>query len=153
MLPLVRNAKRNQNANTWFPSVFDDFFNDDFFGVPVAKQFATPAVNIKETACDYDIQVAAPGMTKDEFTININANNELVINLEKKNDTNEESKEKGSWIRREFSYATYSQSFVIPDTVNVDAISAKMENGVLNIKLPKKDNAEETPASRVIEIS
>jgi len=155
MLPTVRNSRRNQNANTWLPSIFDDFFKDDFWGVPVSRQFATPAVNIKETEKTYDIQIAAPGMTKDDFKLSINENNELVISLEK-NDSKEEKNEKeennGTWLRREFSYASYSQSFVIPDDVDVDKIGARMEHGVLNIDLPKKEIVNAAPATRQITI-
>ena len=147
MLPVVRNARRNQN--TWLPSILDDFFNDEFMGVPVARQFATPAVNIRETEKNYDIQIAAPGMTKDDFKININQNNELVIALEKKA---EEKQEKAVWLRREFSYATYSQTFVIPEDVDIEKISAKMENGVLQIVLTKKEPVVEEPKTRQIEI-
>lgn len=155
MLPVVRNARRNQNG--WFPSLLDDFFNDDFMGLPVSRQFATPAVNIRETDKNYDIQVAAPGMTKEDFKLSINENNELVIALEKKGERQEDNKggkkePHGTWLRREFSYASYSQSFVIPEDVEADKISARMENGVLNIDLPKKEVQNETPATRQITI-
>ncbi|MBP5583158.1 MAG: hypothetical protein J6X43_04300, partial [Bacteroidales bacterium] len=83
MLPLIRNSRRNQNANAWVPSFFEDVFNDDFWGASISKQFATPAVNIKESDKDYTIQIAAPGMTKNDFKININEYNELAIYLEK----------------------------------------------------------------------
>lgn len=156
MLPVVKNSRRNQNG--WLPSLLDDFFNDDFMGLPVSRQFATPAVNIKETDKNYDIQVAAPGMTKDDFKLSINEDNELVISLEKKEEQHEGEGKSGkkehqdTWLRREFSYASYSQSFVIPDDVEVDKISAKMENGVLNIDLPKKEVQNEAPATRQITI-
>jgi HSP20 family protein len=155
MLPVVRNSRRNQNANVWLPSIFEDFFNDDFLGVPVSRQFATPAVNIKETEKDYDIQIAAPGMTKDDFKLNINENNELVISLEKnenKEEKNDKNEKNGTWLRREFSYASYSQSFVIPEDVEVEKIAAKMEHGVLNIQLPKKEVVSKAPATRQITI-
>ncbi|MBO7133592.1 MAG: Hsp20/alpha crystallin family protein [Bacteroidales bacterium] len=155
MLPVVRNSRRNQNANVWLPSIFEDFFSDDFLGVPVSRQFATPAVNIKETEKDYDIQIAAPGMTKDDFKLNINENNELVISLEKnenKEEKNDKNEKNGTWLRREFSYASYSQSFVIPEDVEVEKIAAKMEHGVLNIQLPKKEVVSKAPATRQITI-
>ena len=155
MLPVVRNSRRNQNANVWLPSIFEDFFSDDFLGVPVSRQFATPAVNIKETEKDYDIQIAAPGMTKDDFKLNINENNELVISLEKnenKEEKNDKNEKNGTWLRREFSYASYSQSFVIPEDVEVEKVAAKMEHGVLNIQLPKKEVVSKAPAIRQITI-
>ena len=155
MLPTVRNSRRNQNASTWLPSMFDDFFNDDFLGVPVSRQFATPAINIKETEKNYDIQIAAPGMTKDDFKLSINENNELVISLERnesKEDKNDKDEKHGTWLRREFSYASYSQSFVIPEDVEIEKITAKMEHGVLNIDLPKKEIVNKVPATRSIAI-
>ena len=143
MLPSVRNSRRNQNV--WLPSIFEDFFTDDFMGVPVSRQFATPAVNIKETEKNYDIQIAAPGMTKDDFKLSINENNELVISLEK-NDKKEEKNDKDE------KHGTCSQSFVIPEDVEIEKIGAKMEHGVLNIDLPKKEVVNKAPATRQIAI-
>lgn len=152
MLPVIRNSKWNENANTWLPSIFDDLFADEFMGFPVNRQFATPAVNIIEKDNQFDIQVAAPGMTKDDFKISVNDNNELVILLEKKNENEHKDEQKGKWLRREFSYASYSQSFTIPDEVEEDKITAKMENGVLNILLPKKEQVVTEPKVRQIEV-
>lgn len=152
MLPLIRNSRRNQNANAWVPSFFEDVFNDDFWGASISKQFATPAVNIKESDKDYTIQIAAPGMTKNDFKININEYNELAICLEKKDEKEDKGKEKESWLRREFSYTSYSQSFAIPEDVDETKISAKIENGVLNIDLPKKEVTDKAPVTRQIEI-
>ncbi|MBQ4214907.1 MAG: Hsp20/alpha crystallin family protein [Bacteroidales bacterium] len=152
MLPLIRNSRRNQNANAWVPSFFEDVFNDDFWGASISKQFATPAVNIKESDKDYTIQIAAPGMTKNDFKINVNEYNELAIYLEKKDEKEDKGKEKESWLRREFSYASYSQSFAIPEDVDETKISAKIENGVLNIDLPKKEVTDKAPVTRQIEI-
>ena len=152
MLPVVKNSRRNNENGSWLPSIFDDFFGDEFMGIPVSRQFSTPAVNIVENEKQYDIQIAAPGMTKDDFKISINDNNELVISLEKKTKEEKKDEKKSTWLRREFSYASYSQSFVLPDNVTEDKISAKMENGVLNIVLPKKEEAEQKPTTRQIEI-
>ena len=153
MLPLVRNSRRNQNATNWVPSFFEDVFNDDFWGASLSKQFATPAVNIKETDKDYNIQIAAPGMTKDDFKININEYNELAISLDKKNEKEDKSDKKNeAWLRREFSYTSYSQCFAIPEDVEMSKITAKIENGVLDIDLPKKEVTKGTPVTRQIEI-
>lgn len=156
MLPVLRNSKRNENANAWLPSIFDDFFGDEFMGFPVNRQFATPAVNIIEQDKQFDIQIAAPGMTKDDFKISINDNNELVIHLEKKTEDGKKDEKKdekkGTWLRREFSYASYSQSFTIPDEVEEDKITARMENGVLNIQLPKREQVVIEPKVRQIEV-
>lgn len=151
MLPATKNEKRNRYYNNaWLPSIFDDFFTDDFF--PTRRQFATPAVNIKETDKDYEIQVAAPGMTKDDFKLELNEDNELVISLEKKVQDENEGEKKGNWLRREFSYSSYTQSFVVPEDVEADKIGAKMEHGVLNITLPKKEVKKAESGSKHITI-
>ena len=152
MLPVLRNSKRNENANAWLPSIFDDFFGDEFMGFPVNRQFATPAVNIIEQDKQFDIQIAARGMTKDDFKISINDNNELAIHLEKKTEDGKKDEKKGTWLRREFSYASYSQSFTIPDEVEEEKITARMENGVLNIQLPKREQVVIEPKVRQIEV-
>lgn len=154
MLPALRTRK-NENATSWLPSIFDDFFNDEFMGIPVSRQFATPAVNIREEEKQFDIEIAAPGMTKNDFKININQNGELTILLEKtKEEKESDAKEekRHTWLRREFAYSSYSQSFTIPDEVDESQITAKMENGVLNITLPKKEQVIQEPLTRQIEI-
>ena len=142
MLP----ARRNQY---WLPSIFNDIFDDDFMGYTPAKQFASPAVNIIENEKDYQIEVAAPGMSKEDFKVRLENDNELVISLEKKN---EDKHEKKNYLRREFSYASYKQAFIIPDEVEAEGINASMVDGVLKITLPKKEVTVKTPASRQIEI-
>lgn len=142
MLP----ARRNQY---WLPSIFNDIFDDDFMGYTPAKQFASPAVNIIENEKDYQIEVAAPGMSKDDFKVRLENDNELVISLEKKN---EDKHEKKNYLRREFSYASFKQAFIIPDEVEAEGINAAMVDGVLKITLPKKEATVKTPASRQIEI-
>ena len=142
MLP----ARRNQY---WLPSLFNDIFDDDFMGYTPAKQFASPAVNIIENEKDYQIEVAAPGMSKEDFKVRLENDNELVISLEKKN---EDKHEKKNYLRREFSYASFKQSFIIPDEVEAEGIGAAMVDGVLKITLPKKEVTVKTPASRQIEI-
>ena len=139
-------AKRNQY---WLPSLFNDIFDDDFMGYTPAKQFASPAVNIIENENDFQIELAAPGMTKEDFKVRLEEGNELVISLEKKN---EEKQEKKNYLRREFSYASFKQAFIIPDEVKVEDINAAMADGVLRITLPKKDMTVKVPASRQIEI-
>ena len=142
MLP----ARRNQY---WLPSIFNDIFDDDFMGYTPAKQFASPAVNIIENEKDYQIEVAAPGMSKEDFKVRLENDNELVISLEKKN---EDKHEKKNYLRREFSYASFKQAFIIPDEVEAEGINAAMVDGVLKITLPKKEGTVKTPASRQIEI-
>jgi len=145
MYPVVR---RNQS---WLPSIFSDLFDDDFAVMP-ARQFASPAVNIKETDKEFKIEIAAPGMTKEDFSVHVDNDEELVIALDKK-DKKENKEEKGcNYLRREFSYVSYHQSYTLPENIDLDAISAEMVNGVLNITLPKKEEVKKVPACRQIEV-
>jgi HSP20 family protein len=117
-----------------------------------AKQFASPAVNIKETDKAFEIEIAAPGMTKDDFTIRVDNDEELVIALEKKNENKDEHKGE-NYLRREFSYTSYHQAFTLPDNIDVEQIKAAMVNGILGIELPKKTPDKQIPASRHIQIA
>ena len=146
MLPTTYSRRRNQD---WPASIFNEFFNDDFMGLTPAKQFASPAVNVIENEKDYTLELAAPGMKKNDFNVRLENDNELVISLQKKDEKKEEKK---NYLRREFSYASYQQTFVIPEEVNIEAIAAAMNDGVLTITLPKKEEITKVPASRQIEI-
>lgn len=141
-----------RSADNWLPTVFGDLFDYGFPSFTPAKQFASPAVNIKENDREFEIEVAAPGMEKDDLNIQLENNDELLITLEKK--SNKEDKERsGKYLRREFSYSAYRQAFSLPDTIETDGISAQMNNGILCITLPKKDVTEDKPSSRRIEIA
>lgn len=143
-----------ERRNQWLPSIFSNLFDDDFAVMP-ARQFASPAVNIKESDKEFEIEIAAPGMNKEDFTVRIDNDEELVIALEKKNKKEEkdEKDEKGTnYLRREFSYTSYHQSFTLPENINLEAIQAEMVNGVLHIKLPKLQEVKQVPASRHIEV-
>ena len=106
-------TKMNQN---WLPSIFNDFFNNEW----MMKANATaPAINVIENEKDYKIQLAAPGMTKNDFTVNVDENNNLVICMEKKEEKNEEKKDK-KYLRCEFSYSKFQQSIILPDNVEKD---------------------------------
>ncbi len=141
-------TKRNYNQE-WLPSIFNDFFDNDW----MAKANATaPAINVIESNKDYKVEVAAPGMTKDDFNIHLSEDNELVITMEKKNETKEEDKENKKYLRREFSYSKFQQSLVLPDDVEKDKIGAAVNNGVLTIDLPKRQPEEKAKVNRSIEI-
>ena len=126
------------------------FFNNDFLGLTPAKQFASPAVNIVENEKDYTLELAAPGMTKEDFNVRLENDNELVISLQKKEEKNEEHAK--NYLRREFSFASYQRTFLIPEEVNLEGISATMQDGVLSVILPKNEPVSKTPASRQIDI-
>ena len=141
-------TKRNYNQE-WLPSIFNDFFDNDW----MAKANATaPAINVIESDKDYKVEVAAPGMTKDDFNIHLSEDKELVITMEKKNETKEEDKENEKYLRREFSYSKFQQSLVLPDDVEKDKIGAAVNNGVLTIDLPKRQPEEKAKVNRSIEI-
>ena len=144
MVPARRN---NQN---WLPSIFNDFFDSEWLE---KRNTTSPAVNIIENEDEFRIEVAAPGMTKEDFHVDVNPDNELVISMEKKNEEKEEDpKKKGTYLRREFSYSRFQQSLLLPDNVETEKISAKVEHGVMTIDIPKKKVEEKAPASRRIEI-
>lgn len=111
-----------------------------------------PAINVKESKDEYLIEVAAPGMTKDDFNVHIEGDDELVICMEKKNENKEEKKDT-RFLRREFSYSQFQQTMVLPEDVNKEKIEAKMENGVLHINLPKLSVEQQQKAKRVISIN
>lgn len=141
-------VRRNQN---WLPSIFNDFLNNDW--LMERRNTTAPAVNILENGDEYKIEVAAPGMTKEDFKVHINEDNELIISMEKHNEEKEEDKKhKGTYLRREFSYTQFQQSLLLPDNVEREKISAKVEHGVMSIDIPKKKVMETASAARQIEI-
>lgn len=137
--------RKNQN---WLPYVFNDLFDNNWM---VKANSTAPAINVIENDQEYRVEVAAPGMTKSDFNIRIDENNDLVVSMEKKEETNEEKKD-GRYLRREFSYSKFEQTMVLPENVDKDHIEAKVENGVLNITIPKKSEEEVKKSEKVIEI-
>ena len=133
--------------NSWIPDVFNDFLNTD--NMPKANATA-PAINVLETANEYIVELAAPGMHKGDFEINIDEDGDLRIKMEKKNADNADNK-KAHYLRREFAYSHFEQTLILPDDVDKAKISAKVEDGVLTVNLPKV-NKEEKKVSRHIEI-
>lgn len=140
---------RKYNNQNWLPSIFNDFFDNDWM---VKANATAPAINVIENENDYKVEVAAPGMTKEDFNIHLGEDNELVITMEKKNETKEEDKENKKYLRREFSYSKFQQAFVLPEDVEKDKISANVTDGVLTIELPKRTPEEKAKINRVIEI-
>ena len=139
------------NSNSWFPTLFDEFFNNDW--MPKMKATA-PAVNVKEDIKAYTMEVAAPGIKKEFCRINIDADGNLALAIENKLEHKEENKEdkKEHYLRREFCYSNYQQTFTLPDDVDKEKIAARVEDGVLTITLPKVSKEEIKQAQRQIEI-
>jgi HSP20 family protein len=141
--------KRENYSPTW-SSFFNDFLNRDWYDWNNQNYSLTnttiPAVNIKETENEFEVDMAAPGMNKEDFKIELN-NNVLTISSEKQ--TENETKEGKNVTRREFSYQSFSRSFTLPAIVETDQITAKYENGVLRVNIPKKDEAKPKPMKQI----
>ncbi len=138
MLPVM-------NRNLWMPEDFNDFFDTDF--MPRVSATA-PAINVKESEKDYTVELAAPGLTKDDFNVNIDNDGNLHIKIENKSNKKDEDK-KSHYLRREFSYSKYEQTLLLPDDVEKDKIAASVNHGVLTVELPKLVKAEEKTARQI----
>ena len=142
--------------NVWFPDFFNDLF--DAALAPAMAKTAAPAINVSENDKEYKVEVAAPGMGKDDFDIELNEENNLVIKLEKKVEKKEEAPEGAQkennyrYLRREFSYEKYQQTLILPDDVDKENINAVVEYGILTICLPKEQPKVEPKISRKIDI-
>jgi HSP20 family protein len=143
MLPSLKTR------NAW-PNLVEEFFNGDLFPrfFDAETRQSLPAVNIIEGKDDYRIEVAAPGLRKEDFRINLD-NNVLTVSSEReeKNESNEEKV-----MRKEFNYYSFSRSFTLPQTVDSEKIQASHKDGILHVMIPKRDEAKQKP-SRDIKIS
>lgn len=139
-------ARRNEN---WLPSVFNSFFDNDWM---VKANATAPAVNVLETESEYQVEVAAPGMTKEDFNVHIDEEGNLVISMEKKTENKEETHKEGRYLRREFSYSKFRQTMILPEDVDKEKIAARVENGVLHIDLPKFTPQDREKAKKYIEV-
>ncbi|MDC0479661.1 Hsp20/alpha crystallin family protein [Flavobacteriaceae bacterium] len=136
----------NNNNNKVFPSLMNEFFNDDFRMNVINNNHSVPSVNSIENDNSFEIDLAVPGMKKDDFTIQLN-DKVLVISSENTN-----SVENNSMSLNEFNYSSFQRSFTVPETVELDKIKANYKNGILKVKLPKKKDSITKP-NRVIDIS
>jgi HSP20 family protein len=119
--------------NNWLDNAFDDFFDTR----ALSRMNATaPAVNVKESDKAYTMEVAVPGIKKEFCRVTINNDGDLELAIENKFEHKEENKNE-HFLRREFSYGNYQQTYTLPENVDKDSISAKVENGVLTITMPK----------------
>ncbi len=129
--------------NSWLPEVFNDFFYNN--NMPRTNATA-PAINVLENETEYTVELAAPGLRKEDFDISINNDGDLVIKMEKKNEVKDE---KAHYLRREFAYSKYEQTLILPDDVDKDKVGAKMSDGVLNITLPKLNKSVQEVARQI----
>lgn len=155
---------RNYSQN-WLPSIFDDFFDNNWMNRTNAT---APAINVLERNDAYIVEVAAPGMTKKDFNIHIDENNNLIISMEKKEEHKEgdtcgcngEAKgtavkcreDESRYLRREFYYSKFQQALILPDDVDKMSISAQVENGILSVTLPKQTPEQKEKLLQHIEV-
>ena len=147
-------VKRNGNLLNNFPTLFDDFLNRDFFNWGLTNYSDTntsiPSVNIKESSDNYEVEVAAPGMTKEDFNVELEGNT-LTISSEKQSENDQTNDFR--YTAKEFSYQSFSRTFTLQkDVVDTEKIRATYENGLLNLTIPKKEEARQKGPRR-IEIS
>ena len=141
-MPLSRLSGR-------MPSLFNDFFkpwNEWYEGDSLSGQLAKiPAVNISEHKHEYLVSLAAPGMKKDDFKIDIDSN---ILTISSEKEENREEKEE-KFTRKEYNYSSFTRSFTLPDEVNREKIEAKYENGILQIVLPRKEEAKKGVSKQI----
>ena len=132
-------AKQTQS---WLPGIFNDFFGDEW----ITKSRSTvPAVNIMEDEKCYTVELAVPGLCKDEISIRIDDDNHLTITV----DSVKEEEKRGKYLRREFSRSQFTQTLVLPDNIDDAHIEARQENGLLTIEIPKKKMSENTEPKKI----
>ncbi len=141
-------VKRNNSNGNFFPSLMEEFFRPDWMGGIQNANVSVPPVNIRETDNAFEVELSAPGKSKEDFNIELE-NDMLVISSEQKT---ENTTEEGKFTRREFTHSAFKRSFSLPETVKDDDIQAVYENGILKITLPKKEEALPKP-KRMIEIN
>ncbi|HEY2649423.1 MAG TPA: Hsp20/alpha crystallin family protein [Puia sp.] len=147
-------AKRNGNLQNYYPQLFDDLLNRDIFNWGLSNYSDTnttiPAVNIKETTDSYEVEVAAPGMNKKDFTVQLEGN---ILSISSEKEVNKEQSESVRYTVREFSYQSFSRTFTLQkDVVDTEKILATYEDGVLHLLIPKREEAKQKGPRR-IEIS
>ena len=141
MLPIIRKT-----SDSWMPDIFNDFFDNSWMERPT---YTAPAINVLENDKEYEVELAAPGLTKDDFRVHVDEDNNLHIEMEKKSE-NKEGKKHGRYLRREFSYEKFQQTLLLPEDAEADKIEAKVEHGVLNVHIPKKERpSSPKPSSRL----
>ena len=139
-------AKRTSD---FFPTLFNDLFENFNYGM---SKTSSPQMNIIENQEKFKIEMSVPGLTKEDLTLNIDSDNNLVIEMVKRNNT-EESNKKQQYLRREFTTAHFKETLALPDIVKTEEIRAKVENGILEVTLPKIKPEEKKKLTKTIEIA
>jgi HSP20 family protein len=137
--------------NRTYPSFMDDFFGSDRYPTRYHNNGfkSLPAVNISEGENEFTVEVAAPGLEKKDFKIDLE--NDVLTIASVREDNKEDKKEETNdqYTRREFAYCNFSRSFNLPDSIDADNISAAHKNGILNVSIPKKEEAKAKPAKQI----
>lgn len=142
-------ARRNNSVSNWLNS----WFNDNFFDTNLMPRMnaTAPAVNVKECATAYTMEVAAPGLKKEWVRVNIDNDGNLNIAIENKMEHKDEDKHE-HYLRREFSYSNYQQCYTLPEDTDREKISAKVADGILEVEIPKLTPKEEAKTTKNIEV-
>ncbi|MEM7373229.1 MAG: Hsp20/alpha crystallin family protein [Bacteroidota bacterium] len=144
----MKLVRRNHHTFPGFSTLFNDFLTTELRSFPTVGH-STPAVNIKNNQDDFQLEVAVPGLSKDQVKIEVEKD---LLTLSSQIETkDEDKKEEGGYTRREFRYQSFKRAFSLPDTVDTENISANFDNGILTVVLPKKEEAKD-PGPRMIEI-
>ncbi|MFI3321672.1 MAG: Hsp20/alpha crystallin family protein [Rikenellaceae bacterium] len=140
----MTTSRKSQN---WLPSIFNDFLGNEW----IAKSAtAAPAMNIIENSKEYKIEIASPGLQKEDFSVKINDQNHLVISV-RHSEEKKEGSEDERFLRREFSLSQFKQTLILPDNIDKDKIVATQQNGILSVSIPKQD-MEVVTTERVVPI-
>ena len=141
-----------RTVSNWVDQLFQDnlnrFFNDDFWGFGGIDHQVNVPVNLRETDKSYEMSLIAPGLRKEDFKLNV-TDELLTISYEHKEEQNSGNKEQG-WLRKEYKMQSFSRSFRLDDSVDVNNISASYDNGILHLTLPKKENAQRISKTIVV---
>ena len=147
LIPTIYTGRQNG----WLPSLFSELFDND--SLLNSTTFGTsPAINVSEDSKGYKVEVAAPGMTKDDFAVSLAPDDTLIISMEKKTGEVPEKGEEKKYLRREFSYSKFEQRLSLPEGADREHIDASMSDGVLTISIPKLPVEEKCETTRCIEI-
>lgn len=133
-----------RNTNPWFPSLLDEFFGTEFPST-TSQRSLVPSVNISETDSSFELALAAPGKSRKDFNIELD-DHVLTISSESKQ---EDTTKTEQYTRREFRYDNFQRSFRLPETIDLKAIEAKYDNGILTIALPKLEEAIPEPKKQI----
>ena len=134
-------TRRNQD---FMPTLFNELMNWN------DTTFSTPRMNIMETKDNYKLELCIPGLTKEDVKLNIDAEGNLVVEMVK--EMKKENKEEMRYLRHEFSVEHFRQTVMLPDDIHKEQISAKVENGILDIVIPKVTVEEKKQAMQTIEV-